>query len=136
LLPFQKFQEGRAREIILFMEETELDIPDLFGKNVQKYRKMAGLTQSELSKRLEISQKHLSIIETGTQFASANLIARISKELNVPPAALFGDDLTQTYFDKLFARLATYMENKFNTMRVNLSTELSRQLDEKLPKQN
>lgn len=118
------------------MEETELDIPDLFGKNVQKYRKMAGLTQSELSKRLEISQKHLSIIETGTQFASANLIARISKELNVPPAALFGDDLTQTYFDKLFTRLATYMENKFNTMRVNLSTELSRQLDEKLPKQN
>ena len=118
------------------MEETELDIPDLFGKNVQKYRKMAGLTQSELSKRLEISQKHLSIIETGTQFASANLIARISKELNVPPAALFGDDLTQTYFDKLFSRLATYMENKFNTMRVNLSTELSRQLDEKLPKQN
>ena len=118
------------------MEETELDIPDLFGKNVQKYRKMAGLTQSELSKRLEISQKHLSIIETGTQFASANLIARISKELNVPPAALFGDDLTQTYFDKLFARLANYMENKFNTMRVNLSTELSRQLDEKLPKQN
>ena len=118
------------------MEETELDIPDLFGKNVQKYRKMAGLTQSELSKRLEISQKHLSIIETGTQFASANLIARISKELNVPPAALFGDDLTQTYFDKLFARLATYMENKFNTMRVNLSTELARQLDEKLPKQN
>ena len=118
------------------MEETELDIPDLFGKNVQKYRKMAGLTQSELSKRLEISQKHLSIIETGTQFASANLIARISKELNVPPAALFGDDLTQTYFDTLFARLATYMENKFNTMRVNLSTELSRQLDEKLPKQN
>lgn len=118
------------------MEETELDIPDLFGKNVQKYRKMAGLTQSELSKRLEISQKHLSIIETGTQFASANLIARISKELNVPPAALFGDDLTQTYFDKLFARLATYMENKFNRMRVNLSTELSRQLDEKLPKQN
>lgn len=118
------------------MEEKELNIPDLFGKNVQKYRKMAGLTQSELSKRLEITQKHLSIIETGTQFASANLIARISKELNVPPAALFGDDLTQTYFDKLFVRLATYMENKFNTMRVNLSTELSRQLDEKLPKQN
>lgn len=118
------------------MQETELNIPDLFGKNVQKYRKMAGLTQSELSKRLEITQKHLSIIETGTQFASANLIARISKELNVPPAALFGDDLTQTYFDKLFARLATYMENKFTTMRTSLSTELSRQLDEKLPKQN
>ena len=116
------------------MNETELDIPDLFGKNVQKYRKLAGLTQSELSKRLEITQKHLSVIETGTQFASANLIARISKELNVPPAALFGDDLTQSYFDKLYARLATYMENKFNAMKNNLSVELSRQLDEKLSK--
>ena len=116
------------------MNETELDIPDLFGKNVQKYRKLAGLTQSELSKRLEITQKHLSIIETGTQFASANLIARISKELNVPPAALFGDDLTQSYFDKLYARLATYMENKFNAMKNNLTVELSRQLDEKLSK--
>ena len=116
------------------MNETELDIPDLFGKNVQKYRKLAGLTQSELSKRLEITQKHLSIIETGTQFASANLIARISKELNVPPAALFGDDLTQSYFDKLYARLATYIENKFNAMKNNLSVELSRQLDEKLSK--
>lgn len=118
-----------------FMEETELDIPTLFGKNVQKYRKMARLTQSELSKRLEITQKHLSIIETGTQFASAALIARISKELNVPPAALFGDDLTQAYFDKLYARLATQFENKINWLKTNLTQEitdvLKRQLNSK-----
>ncbi|MBQ5470935.1 MAG: helix-turn-helix transcriptional regulator, partial [Treponema sp.] len=69
------------------MEEMELDIPALFGKNVQKYRKQNGLTQAELSKQLEISQKHLSIIETGSQFASASLIARISKVLHVSPAA-------------------------------------------------
>ena len=81
------------------MEKTELDIPLLFGQNVQKYRKLAGLTQSELSKRLEISQKHLSIIETGTQFASASLISRICAELKVPPAALFGDDMNQQYFE-------------------------------------
>ena len=113
------------------MEESELNIPLLFGKNVQKYRKLAGLTQAELSKQLEITQKHLSIIETGTQFASANLIARISKELNVPPAALFGDDISQSYFDKLYARLATFMENKFNTLKVSLSDELNRQLNSK-----
>ena len=58
-------------------------IAELFGKNVKKYRKEAGLTQEHLSERLGISQKHLSIIETGTQFASASLIGRISKELNV-----------------------------------------------------
>ena len=114
------------------MEETELNIPILFGKNVQKYRKMAGLTQTELSKRLEITQKHLSIIETGTQFASASLIARISQELNVPPAALFGDDLTQAYFDKLYARLATHFENKINWLRTTLSNEISDELSRQL----
>ena len=116
------------------MEETELNIPDLFGKNVQKYRKLAGLTQSELSKRLEITQKHLSIIETGTQFASANLIARISSELNVTPAALFGEDMNQEYFDRLYSRLASHFENKINWLRTSLSDEISRQLDEKLQK--
>ena len=113
------------------MEETELDIPSLFGKNVQKYRKLAGLTQAELSKRIEITQKHLSIIETGTQFASAALIARISKELDVPPAALFGDDLSQVYFDKLYTRLATHFENKINWLQNTLSHELSNQLNSK-----
>lgn len=110
------------------MEEMELNIPTLFGKNVQKYRKLAGLTQAELSKRLEITQKHLSIIETGTQFASATLIARISKELNVPPAALFGEDLTQAYFDKLYARLATHFENKINWLHTSLANEISEEL--------
>ena len=113
----------------------ELDIPHLFGKNLQKYRKLAGLTQSELSKRLEITQKHLSIIETGTQFASANLIARISKELNVPPAALFGEDMNQEYFDRLYSRLTTQMENKINWLHTNLTIELERQLNEKLQNQ-
>ena len=65
-------------------------IPELFGRNVKKYRKIAGLTQEQLSERLGVSQKHLSIIETGTQFASATLIGRISDELNVSPGDLFG----------------------------------------------
>ncbi len=118
------------------MEEMELDIPHLFGQNVQKYRKQAGLTQSELSKRLEITQKHLSIIETGTQFASASLISRISKELNIPPAALFGEDLNQVYFDHLYARLSTQIENKINWLHTNLRIELEKQLIEKLSNHN
>lgn len=80
-----------------FMQKTEENardgdetIPQLFGRNVKKYRRQARLTQEQLSERLGISQKHLSIIETGTQFASASLIARISEELRVSPGDLFG----------------------------------------------
>lgn len=94
------------------MEETELDIPALFGKNVQKYRKENGLTQAELSKKLEISQKHLSIIETGTQFASASLIAKICKTLNVSPAALFGQDINQEYMDNLYNRIEELIKKR------------------------
>ena len=114
------------------MEKSELSIPELFGKNVQKYRKLAGLTQTELSKRLDITQKHLSIIETGTQFASANLIAKISEVLEVTPAALFGEDINQHYIDSLYARLATHFENKINW----LHTVLSREIDEKTNRKN
>lgn len=106
------------------MEQSNLDIPKLFGQNVQKYRKLSGLTQEELSKRLDISQKHLSIIETGTQFASSSLIERICTELNVSPAALFGEDLNQKYFDKLYSLMATHFENKINWVYSCLRDEI------------
>ena len=47
----------------------------------------------------------MQIIDRNTQEIS---------ELNVPPAALFGDDLNQAYFDNLYARIASHMENKMN----------------------
>ncbi len=84
------------------MEEKadEDDIPQLFGKNVQKYRKEMGLTQEQLSEKLKISQKHLSILENGTQFASASLIGRIATALNVSPAMLFGDSRNDINYDE------------------------------------
>ena len=78
-----------SKEIIEEQNEKET-IPQLFGKNVKKFRKMRKLTQEQLAEKLCISQKHLSIIETGTQFASATLIGKISEELNVLPGDLFG----------------------------------------------
>lgn len=71
-------------------KSEKVSISVLFGQNVKKYRKQAGLTQEQLSEQLGVSQKHLSIIETGTQFASASLIGRISEVLKVSPADLFG----------------------------------------------
>ena len=71
-------------------KSEKVSVSVLFGQNVKKYRKQAGLTQEQLSEQLGVSQKHLSIIETGTQFASASLIERISEVLKVSPADLFG----------------------------------------------
>ncbi len=85
-------------------KSEKVSISVLFGQNVKKYRKQAGLTQEQLSEKLGVSQKHLSIIETGTQFASASLIGRISEVLKVSPADLFGGSSDEVLNEIKFMR--------------------------------
>ncbi|MBQ9539670.1 MAG: helix-turn-helix transcriptional regulator [Treponema sp.] len=107
-------------------EKAQADyIPALFGKNVQKYRKEAGLTQEQLSERLKISQKHLSIVETGIQFASASLIGRISKELGVSPAMLFGGSRNDINYEEVNA-IVLIMQDILQNRMAGLETRLDR----------
>ena len=85
-------------------KSEKVSISVLFGQNVKKYRKQAGLTQEQLSEKLGVSQKHLSIIETGAQFASASLIGRISEVLKVSPADLFGGSSDEVLNEIKFMR--------------------------------
>ncbi|MBR1721112.1 MAG: helix-turn-helix transcriptional regulator [Treponema sp.] len=111
----------------LDMDNPEKEpIPLLFGRNVRKYRKERGLTQEQLSEKLGISQKHLSIIETGTQFASASLIGRISEVLKVSPGDLFGgsSDILIEEIKKTRAMLMTFFTNEMNRHSSILSSEI------------
>ena len=69
-----------------------MNIKQIFGKNLKKYRKEQELSQEKLSENLEISVKHLSNIECGKKFASPNLIERIVKFFNISPSALFYEE--------------------------------------------
>lgn len=102
------------------------EIAVLFGRNVKKYRKQAGLTQEQLSERLGVSQKHLSIIETGTQFASAGLIGRISTELKVSPGDLFGgsSDTIIEEIKKSRSMIMTMLANELRRHRSILSSDI------------
>ena len=53
------------------------------GKRIAKARKVAGLTQAELSEKIGISEKYLSRIECGKQVPSIVIITRICEELRV-----------------------------------------------------
>lgn len=66
-----------------------MNVKILFGNNLHKYRKNAHLSQEQLAEKLEISIKHLSTLETGKVFASAELLEKISATLNVSLSALF-----------------------------------------------
>lgn len=130
------FLIGAKSIIIYYMSEEELvDIPLLLGQNVRKFRKMAGLTQSQLSERLEITQKHLSVIETGSQFASAPLIARICKELSVTPGMLFGGDMGSRHLAILQSMIHNLMNVKIESLyqRLHLEIQSLRQEDPQTP---
>jgi transcriptional regulator with XRE-family HTH domain len=66
------------------------------------------LSQEELAEKVGISPKHLSAIERGLTFVSADLLEKLSSVLQVPVSTLFyttgdpfGNDRILDKFDKI-----------------------------------
>ena len=114
------------------MNANKADVAQVFAQNLKKHRKRVGLTQKQLSERLEISQKHLSFIETGVQFASASLIDRICRELNISCGVLFASErdvnikevnmICAMMQNIMFPRLTT-IESKLENIEKKLNKE-------------
>lgn len=61
-----------------------MDIKLIFGKNLKIYRKTKKFSQEELAEKVNISVKHLSSIERGLTFVSADLLEKLSTSVDVP----------------------------------------------------
>ena len=64
-------------------------IKSIFGANIKYNRKKLCLTQEQLAEKLGISTKHLSTIETGANFVSAELLEKFTRQLHVSASSLF-----------------------------------------------
>ena len=64
-------------------------IKAVLGANIRLYRKKLDLSQEQLAEKLEITPKHMSTIETGATFVSAELLEKLSQYLLVSVSALF-----------------------------------------------
>lgn len=62
-----------------------MNIKNLFGHKIKEYRKKKNLTQAQLN----VDDKHISCIESGKNFPSADLIERLATSLDVEPKDLF-----------------------------------------------
>lgn len=102
------------------MENSESTVSKLLGANVQKYRKKINLTQTELSEKIGISQKHLSDIETGTKFPSAGIIEKLANELNVSVALLFGGSDAYDISNKV----TTLVMNNLRPILISISNDV------------
>ena len=66
-----------------------MEIKTLFGLNLKRYRKEKRFSQEQLSEKVDISVKHLSKIERGLTFISADLLEKLSHNLGVSVSRLF-----------------------------------------------
>jgi transcriptional regulator with XRE-family HTH domain len=75
-----------------------MDVKSSFGENLKRYRKEKKLSQEQLAEKAGISVKHLSAIERGLTFVSADLLEKLSKSLDIPLFFFFAGD-TEIFYD-------------------------------------
>jgi transcriptional regulator with XRE-family HTH domain len=99
-------------------------IKAVFGANVKYYRKKQHLSQEQLAERLEITPKHLSTIETGATFVSAELLEKFTRQLFVSASALFYsvDDLStdDSVLGKIDQIIDKECEKTSNTIKMQI----------------
>ncbi|MFR7462874.1 MAG: helix-turn-helix domain-containing protein [Clostridia bacterium] len=66
-----------------------MEICNLFGKNVKKYRLKSKLSQEKLGELTGLHRTYISDIERGLRSISLNNIDKLSKALNVEIYKLF-----------------------------------------------
>jgi transcriptional regulator with XRE-family HTH domain len=89
-----------------------MDMKAVFGENLKFYRKEKRLSQEELSAKLDISVKHLSAIERGLNFVSADLLEQLALSLEIPVFFLFVHDRDIIHNDRLLGAIDTIIEKR------------------------
>ncbi len=62
---------------------------ELLGARIKELRKAKGLSQDELSEKINIDPKHLSRIEVGKSYPSLDTLEKTANALNVEIKELF-----------------------------------------------
>lgn len=104
-------------------------LKQIFGNNLHSYRKLRGLSQEQLAEKLDISVKHLSTMETGKVFASAELIEKISTVLNVSISALFYTPDEKSFDDTDISKIDSILDKEVYKA-LNTIKEKIRKLDQ------
>ena len=81
-----------------------MEVKTLFGLNLKHFRKKLHLSQEQLSEKVDISVKHLSKIERGLTFVSADLLDKLSFNLGVSIARLFCTNNENIYDDNVLKK--------------------------------
>jgi len=70
-----------------------MNMSKIVGNNIKQARKYKGLTQTQVSKLMNMTQQQYSRFENGVFELNYNQIIQICKILNTTPNELFGFDI-------------------------------------------
>ncbi len=96
-----------------------MDIQKILVFNVKRYRKLLGLSQKDLAKRVGISAPYMNEIEKGHKFPSSETLNSLCKALLVEPYQLFLDESTEIIeiVDAINKQLRDRMIRELDDMR-------------------
>lgn len=101
-----------------------MNIKAIFGNNIHSYRKQRKLSQEQLAEKLDISVKHLSTLETGKVFASAELIETIALVLEVSVAALFYSPEEKSFDESDISNIENIIEEESQKAVIAIKSRL------------
>ena len=97
-----------------------MNVKNIFGENLRHFRKLNKITQEELSEKLGITPPHLSRIENGKSFVTADLLDSLCVIFRISPASFF---YTQQEFkgdDSLFAKFDLIIDEELRKLGICL----------------
>lgn len=65
-----------------------MDVVQLLGQNVRRYRKLRGMTQEQLALEAGMERSYVSDLERGARNPSVRALGRLARALAVEPMAL------------------------------------------------
>jgi transcriptional regulator with XRE-family HTH domain len=101
-----------------------MNIKASFGENLRFYRREKHLSQEQLSEKVDISNKHLSAIERGLTFVSAELLEKFSESLEVPVFYFFVRDKEMFYNDAMLDTIDRTIEKHLLTAMRDIKAEI------------
>jgi PAS domain S-box-containing protein len=112
-----------------FVRMLEYDLKQLFGRRLKSLRQALNLTQSQLAELSGISEEYLSKLERGLASPSFNVLAELSRTLDIRPMELFRFSLDNDLeLGDALAEADSILRGVFDTMPfgVFISTESGR----------
>ncbi len=101
-----------------------MDAKHIFGKNLKHFRKLHNLTQEELAEKLGIIPTHLSRIENGKSFVTAELLDALCVIFNISPATLFYTPQEFNGDDTLFAKIDSIIDVELEKLGIHLKEKI------------